>query len=108
MFVFSFTVVANTHAQQEKVNLDLKNVSIKMLFGKIQKQTALSFVFNTELTKDFGRISVKADNEAVESVLRRVLANTGLTYRYYRDSPTGVIHGSAGSEEGDHDRGESG
>ena len=85
MFVFSFTVVANTHAQQEKVNLDLKNVSIKMLFGKIQKQTALSFVFNTELTKDFGRISVKADNEAVESVLRRVLANTGLTYRFEGD-----------------------
>lgn len=85
MFVFSFTLVANTHAQQEKVNLDLKNVSMKMLFGEIQKQTALSFVFNTEQTKSLGRISVKAKNETVESVLQRVLAKTGLVYRFEGD-----------------------
>lgn len=85
MFVFSFTLVANTHAQQEKVNLDLKNVSIKVLFGEIQKQTALSFVFNTEQTQGLERVSVKAKDESVESVLKRVLANTGLTYRFEGD-----------------------
>jgi len=85
MFVFSFTLVANTHAQQEKVNLDLKNVSIKVLFGEIQKQTALSFVFNTEQTQGLECVSVKAKDESVESVLKRVLANTGLTYRFEGD-----------------------
>ena len=53
-FVFSFTLVANTSAQQERVNLNLKNVSIRTLFGEIQKQTALSFVYNMELTQHLG------------------------------------------------------
>ena len=80
IFVFSFTLVANTSAQQERVNLNLKNVSIRTLFGEIQKQTALSFVYNMELTQHLGQVSVKAKQEAVESVLNRVLANTGLSY----------------------------
>ena len=85
MFAFSFTMVANTHAQQERVNLDLKNVSIKNLFGEIRKQTALSFVFNTELVRNMGRVSIKAENETVECVLQRVLVNSGLTYRFEGD-----------------------
>ena len=82
IFVFSFTLVANTSAQQERVNLNLKNVSIRTLFGEIQKQTALSFVYNMELTQHLGQVSVKAKQEAVESVLNRVLANTGLSYKF--------------------------
>lgn len=64
IFVFSFTLVANTSAQQERVNLNLKNVSIRTLFGEIQKQTALSFVYNMELTQHLGQVSVKAKQEA--------------------------------------------
>ena len=85
IFVFSFTLVANTSAQQERVNLNLKNVSIRTLFGEIQKQTALSFVYNMELTQHLGQVSVKAKQEAVESVLNRVLANTGLSYKFEGD-----------------------
>lgn len=85
IFVFSFTLVANTSAQQERVDLNLKNVSIRTLFGEIQKQTALSFVYNMELTQHLGQVSVKAKQEAVESVLNRVLANTGLSYKFEGD-----------------------
>ena len=85
IFVFSFTLVANTSAQQERVNLNLKNVSIRTLFGEIQKQTALSFVYNMELTQNLGQVSVKAKQESVESVLNRVLANTGLSYKFEGD-----------------------
>ena len=86
IFVFSFTLVANTSAQQERVNLNLKNVSIRTLFGEIQKQTALSFVYNMELTQHLGQVSVKAkQGPAVESVLNRVLANTGLSYKFEGD-----------------------
>ncbi len=85
VFVFSFTLVANTNAQQERVNLNLRNVSIRTLFGEIQKQTALSFVYNMELTQDLGQVSVKAKQESVESVLNRVLANTGLSYKFEGD-----------------------
>ena len=85
IFVFSFTLVANISAQQERVNLNVKNVSIRTLFGEIQKQTALSFVYNMELTQHLRQVSVKAKQEAVESVLNRVLANTGLSYKFEGD-----------------------
>ncbi len=85
-FVFSFTLVANTSAQQERVNLNLKNVSIRTLFGEIQKQTALSFVYNMELTQHLGQVSVKAKNRRPWKVfLNRVLANTGLSYKFEGD-----------------------
>lgn len=84
-FLFSFSVVASTHAQQERINLDLKDVSLKTLFGEIQKQTSLSFVYNTELTSDLGVFSVQAKDEMVKDVLQRVLAKTGLTYKFEGD-----------------------
>ena len=65
MLCFSWGVSASTFAQQERVNLDLKKVSIKELFNEIQKQTNLSFVFNTEQTEKLGVVSVQAENESV-------------------------------------------
>ena len=82
IFLYSCSEYACTARESE---FRLKNVSIKVLFGEIQKQTALSFVFNTEQTQGLERVSVKAKDESVESVLKRVLANTGLTYRFEGD-----------------------
>ena len=75
-------LTASTLAQQERVNLDLQKVSFKVLFSEIQKQTNLSFVFNTEQTEKLGAISVRAVNETVESVLRKVLVNTGMMFEF--------------------------
>lgn len=85
MCVFSFTLVANTNAQQERVDLNLKDVSIRTVCGEIQKQTNLSFVYNVELTRNLGHFTVKARQETVESVLNRILADTGLTYKFEGD-----------------------
>ena len=83
--LFSLTAVANANAQQERVNLDLKEVSLKTLFNEIQRQTALSFVYNTEVTSGVGAVTVRAVNETVAEVLARVLAGTGLTWRLEGD-----------------------
>ena len=83
--LFSFVVLAKASAQEERVNLDLKEVSLKTLFNEIQRQTALSFVYSTEVTGDLGKVTVKVNGETVESVLSQVLAGTGLTYRFEGD-----------------------
>ena len=83
--LFSFVVLAKASAQEERVNLDLKEVSLKTLFNEIQRQTALSFVYSTEVTGDLGKVTVKVSGETVESVLSQVLAGTGLTYRFEGD-----------------------
>ena len=70
LLCFTLGLSASTLAQQERVNLDLKQVSIKVLFDEIQKQTNLSFVFNTEQATKLGLVSVRAVDETVENVLR--------------------------------------
>ncbi|MCB6974336.1 MULTISPECIES: SusC/RagA family TonB-linked outer membrane protein [Butyricimonas] len=85
IFVFTFTLTAKTLAQQEKVNLDLKDVSINTLLREIQKQTSFNFVFSIDQTRDLGKFTVKAENETLESVLKRIFAGTGLTYEFSND-----------------------
>lgn len=85
MCAFTFSVSANTFAQQERVSLDLKDVAIRTLFDEIQRQTSLYFVFNTELTDRLGQLSVNVKDETVENVLKKVLENTGLTYKFRGD-----------------------
>lgn len=59
MCCFTFSLSANSFAQQEKVNLDLQGVSIKTLFSEIQRQTNLHFIFNTEQTEQLNKLTVK-------------------------------------------------
>ena len=82
MCCFTFSLSANSFAQQEKVNLDLQGVSIKTLFSEIQRQTNLHFIFNTEQTEQLNKLTVKAKEESVKSVLDRVFEGTGFTYTF--------------------------
>jgi TonB-linked SusC/RagA family outer membrane protein len=93
MFGLIFCVSANVKAQQEKATLDLNGVSLTALFNEIQKQTSLSFVFNVEQTQELGPFSVKATSEAVESILSRVFADTGMTFE--RSGSLIVVHPAA-------------
>lgn len=80
MCFFSLGLSAETMAQQERVRLNLKEVSFHTLFNEIQRQTKLAFLFNHESVDQLGKISVNADNETVEEVLNTIFRNTGLTY----------------------------
>ena len=82
MIGFTFSLSASSFAQQERVSLDMKNVTVKMLFDEIQRQTDLHFLFNTEQTNQLGRLSVKAESETVESVLKRIFEGTDLVYSF--------------------------
>ena len=79
--LFSFNLASFAGAQTAKVDLRLKDVTLQKLCEEIQRQTDLLFVYNEELTKGLGVFSVEADQETVESVLTRVLAGSGLTFR---------------------------
>ncbi len=75
--VFTLTLSASSFAQQERVSLDLKNVSVKVLLDEIQKQTSWCFLFNPEQTKQLGKLSLRVENETVEEVLNRILKGYG-------------------------------
>ena len=83
--VFTLTLSASSFAQQERVSLDLKNVSVKVLLDEIQKQTSWCFLFNPEQTKQLGKLSLRVENETVEEVLNRILKDTDLTFKFKND-----------------------
>ncbi len=82
---FTFSLTANVRAQKEKVNLNLKDVSMKTLFEEIQRQTSFYFVFSAEQTQRLGMFTVEAKNESLEKVLDRIFANTGFVYEFNKD-----------------------
>ena len=79
---FTFSLSASTYAQQERVSLNMKEVTVKMLLDEIQRQTDLHFIFNTEQTNSLGKVSVEARDETVEAVLVRLFEGTDLTYSF--------------------------
>lgn len=85
MCCFTFSLSANSFAQQEKVNLDLRDVSIKTLFSEIQRQTKLHFIFSSEQANRLDKLTVKATNETVKSVLDRIFEGTGFSYTFRDD-----------------------
>ena len=80
--VLTFSAIANVNAQQERVTLRLRKVSVKTLFQEIQKQTDLNFVFNTEQAGALKPISIDVRSETVDNVLRQVLSDSDLTYEF--------------------------
>ena len=85
MCCFTFSLSANSFAQQERVNLDLRDVSIKTLFSEIQRQTKLHFIFSNEQANRLDKLTVKATDETVKSVLDRIFEGTGFTYTFRDD-----------------------
>lgn len=79
---FSLSVSATVSAQQERVNLHLENVSLKTFFHEIQKQTGLYFVYNEEICRDFGKVSVDATDKAVTAVLKNVFTDKAYSYHF--------------------------
>ena len=78
--LFSFSLSANTLAQQERVNMKLQEVSIKQVLEEIREQTKLQFMMSKEQGERVGRISVNAQNETVAKVLDEIFASTDLTW----------------------------
>src|SRR5690349_17997020 len=61
--------------------IDLKNVSLKQAFEKIESLTQLSFTYRTIDVADLERINFQATNTPVTPVLEDVLEPAGLPYR---------------------------
>ena len=80
-----FSVSASAFAQQERVTFSFSDVTVREVLNEIQKQTALSFIYNTEQAEDVRKLSIKAENESVSSVLDRMLVNTGLAWKIQGD-----------------------
>lgn len=66
-------VSANTSAQTTRVNLQLENVMLSEVIDALREQTHLEFFYSNKELDVRQKVSVKAENEVLESVLKGLL-----------------------------------
>ncbi|OKZ18987.1 MAG: hypothetical protein BHV81_06630 [Butyricimonas synergistica] len=69
-----------TQAMRDTISLNLQEVKLESFVEVMKQKTGLNFLYNSLLFKDAKPISVTANGENWESVLRRVLEKEGFTY----------------------------
>lgn len=67
--------------EQPKVSLTLKDVSIEEVFNRLEKLTAYTFLYKTEVVKHIGRVDIETKDKSIEHVLEHFLPPLGLSYK---------------------------
>ncbi|MDH6533515.1 TonB-linked SusC/RagA family outer membrane protein [Parabacteroides sp. PM5-20] len=73
--LFLVQVAANTYAQSTRLNLNLKQSTLKSALKEIESQTEFSFFYNDDEIDMNQLVSIHAKNENLESILTRMLPN---------------------------------
>ena len=76
---FLFFSVKGDPVEPQRVTLNLKDVSLSVLFQEIKKQTSYKFFYNDTQEKQMGKISISVSNETVEKVLEKVFSGKEYT-----------------------------
>lgn len=94
-------------AQSKAVTLSLQNVTIRQAIVEIERSTRYVFFFSDEINTSLNKkISVKAQNEPIESVLNKILGGSGISYTVQHDRqvslfPVSSAKASASTNSGD-------
>lgn len=76
---------ASGYAADNKVTLDVSNVSLESVLRSIEKQTDYRFFYSKETVNVNVNVSVKAQDEKVKSVLDKLLPAHGISYVINKD-----------------------
>ena len=76
---------ASGYAADNKVTLDVSNVSLESVLRLIEKQTDYRFFYSKETVNVNANVSVKAQDEKVKSVLDKLLPAHGISYVINKD-----------------------
>ena len=72
--------MAITHAQN-KISIEMQNVSLQDVFTAIQQQSHLRFLYSNEDVDHIKIELLKSEQEEIGTILDQVLENTGLTWQ---------------------------
>ena len=85
MLVFSLLFSLSASAQQGKVNVDVKNVSLKEFFNVIEQQTDYRFSYRDSELEGKPSVTVKVTNADLASLLVSELSKADLRYTLVND-----------------------
>ncbi|VXC13515.1 conserved hypothetical protein [Maribacter litoralis] len=75
------SVYANTVFAQQKIQVDVKNISVEEFFEKIQNTSDYVFFYKDNVINTDKKISVKLKDAKMKTVLEKAFSNTDLTYK---------------------------
>lgn len=78
------SINAEAWSQSERITLKARETNLIELFGQLQKQTSLRFVFNQEDVEKYS-VDIDARNKTLEEVLDLTLADKPLSYKIADD-----------------------
>lgn len=75
------SVYANSVFAQNKIQIDVKNISVEEFFEEIQKSSEYVFFYKDNVLNTSKKISVKLKNAKMNTVLEKAFSNTDLSYK---------------------------
>ena len=90
MMILFLSVNTVAFSQTAKISVNFTETPLSEVFAELGKQAKMVFLYDHKLVESKGKVSVKADNQELEKVLKEFLPALGLTY-VFEDSVV-VIH----------------
>ncbi len=81
--LFALSMVLSAWAlppDEKKVTLDLKDVPMETFLNTVKQKAGINMLYNSQMFKGVGPVTVKATNEPWKELLDRVLSPKGFTY----------------------------
>ena len=73
-------VSATVYSQQTRLSMDLKSVTIRNILRQIEDQTEYKFIFQSERLDVDRKVSIKVEQESVETILDQLFKREGIDY----------------------------
>lgn len=80
VFVFLTFSQLSASVWAQRVNIELKNASLREIFEQIKQQTGVSFMYSNDDVKHLGRKDFKMQDAEVSAIVESCLEGTGLTF----------------------------
>jgi TonB-linked SusC/RagA family outer membrane protein len=82
LFVLIFQLYAGaTYSQNEKLSLNMNNVTVEEVINQIEKNTQFKFVFTDKAVDTSREVSIHVSNGDITEALNQLMRNTDLEYK---------------------------
>ncbi len=68
---------------QTKISLKLENAELKQVLQQIEKKTSFRFLYNQEVLKKVGKVSIVANDATLPDVMVQILKGTNIRYKLF-------------------------
>lgn len=72
---------ASVYSQQTKLNLNVKNTTVKDVLKQIEDQSEYTFMYNASKIDVYREIDLNVENSSVEDILKMIFASEEVSYR---------------------------